>query len=538
MNIYLAQINPRVGDFKYNFALIQKTIEQNSDASFIIFPELSVCGYSPQDLSLRKDFQLLCDEYTNKILKLSIDYNGVIIVGSIRTNNDKIYNSAFVMHQGRIISIYDKLSLPNHGVFDEKRIFAPGAQISLIELNGRKFSVIICEDMWSPGVREELLNLMPDYIFCLNASPYTKTKEVHRRNIAINLAKESNAYVIYVNQVGLQDSVLYDGASFALSPEGDVIYQAPKFVESLGYFNISNNTTSKNVAPHNIIQDIYKGLVFALQDYIAKSNMQEVIIGFSSGIDSSLTAILAFDAIGSDKVHLYGIPTSNNSQDTLNDAEEFCIKNHTNMQIIDIDKLYDSFAALIKLTEEDEIATQNLQSRIRGTILMGLSNQKKYLLLSTGNKSELAVGYSTLYGDMNGGYNLLKDVYKTEVYQLAKWRNNNIPTFSQHKISAPIPDNIITKEPSAELAQGQKDSDTLPPYDILDKILQYYIEDSKSCEQIKNLGFDAEMVDYIANLVRIGQFKRYQSTMGPKISDMSFDLDWRYPIMNFFDTKI
>ncbi|NDB83484.1 MAG: NAD+ synthase [Alphaproteobacteria bacterium] len=540
MQICLAQINPRLGDFEYNFLLILECINNQTNGNkcdFIIFPENCLGGYNPQDLVLRKDFVAKHLLYLGKIAEYTKNINVILIIGSVRENEGKVYNSVFAIQEGCITHLHDKIALPNYGVFDEKRTFASGKKITLHQLKGIKFCAIICEDIWDQQVCNELITLKPEYIFCINGSPFTKTKEALRIEIVKNLAIDAKAYVVYVNQVGLQDSLIYDGASFAVDFAGRIICQAPSFRESNVSFNINNNIIQLLSNNKNTLRDIYHALVFALREYAHKNNMKEVIIGFSSGIDSAITSIIAFDAIGKDNVHLYMLPTRFNKEQTHKDAEDFCILNDARSNMIGIDDLYDKFSHAIGLTSLDEIALQNLQSRIRGVILMALANQKKYLLLATSNKSELAVGYATLYGDMNGGYNLLKDLYKSEIYQLAEWRNKNIPENSLHNIESPIPANIISKAPTAELAEGQKDVDTLPDYNILDAILTNYIDYSRSSYEIKEMGLDAEIVDYILNLIRISQFKRYQSTMGPKISDMSFDMDWRYPIMNFYNEK-
>ncbi|MDX1924484.1 MAG: NAD+ synthase [Rickettsiaceae bacterium] len=539
MKFYLAQINPILAHFEHNMGIIKKEIQNSHDADIVIFPELAICGYNPQDLILREDFVSECMNQIDSLCSFSKNIDKLIIIGSPRLFDGKTYNSAFCILNGKIIHIHDKIALPNYGVFDENRLFAKGQKILPISISGKKICVIVCEDMWNMEVLDEVVPLEPDYVICINASPYTKSKIARRNSVASNFATRARSALLYVNQVGLQDTIIYDGSSFILGKEGRVLAEANSFSESHILWDSEQQYHEKTIKSRPRQQgeaEIYEALMLALKDYVRKNNFREVIIGFSSGIDSSLTSLIAFDAIGAENVNLYALPSKNNSLMTHKDASDFCSQNKVLMTQIEIDKLFNEFTLSIK-NLEDDTTLQNLQSRIRGIILMALANQKKALLLSTGNKSELAVGYATLYGDMNGGFNLLKDLYKIEVYKLAKWRNENIPQNSAHKISRPIPLNILTKEPTAELRTDQKDSDTLPPYHILDEILYNYIDLLKSKKQIKDLGLDSEIVDYVINLVRIGQFKRYQSTMGPKISDMSFDLDWRYPITNYFEKK-
>ncbi|MDX1917236.1 MAG: NAD(+) synthase, partial [Rickettsiaceae bacterium] len=415
MKICIAQINPILGDFEYNYQMILQYIQAASkeiENGFIIFPENSIGGYNPQDLILRKDFVRAHNVYLTKLAKEISSLSLTVILGSVREYEGKVYNSAFAICQGALVHLHDKIDLPNHGVFDEKRTFASGNKISIHNLSGKKICVIICQDIWNYGLCEEVIKLKPEFIFCINGSPFTKTKETRRIELATNLAKKSSSYVVYVNQVGLQDSLLYDGGSFVAAPKGAIIYKAPKFQESSDVIeidNFSSNTINKvsiTYTPNqeNICSEIYNGLVFALREYLRKNNINQVIIGFSSGIDSTLTSVISFDAIGKENVHLYAMPTRFNGQETQEDAKNFCKINSVDLNQIDINELYNIFSDKISLTNSDSIALQNLQSRIRGAILMALSNQKKYLLLSTSNKSELAVGYATLYGDMNGGY--------------------------------------------------------------------------------------------------------------------------------------
>lgn len=551
IKVSIAQVSPILGDFEYNISLIKDNWKraEEEDADLIVFSELVVAGYNPQDLILREGFIRSCEQVNQELLNYSKNLRCTAIIGTITQNNHEIYNSALVFSAGEIIHSHRKIMLPNYSVFDEKRVFSAGNNVGVFELNGAKISVIICEDLWHEEIIEKVAKNTPHILCVLNASPYTKTKKTARIEFSSKMAQQAQCSLLYVNQVGLQDSVLYDGNSFWMNNKGQIIFELEKFKED--YKCYSDETADVFYAEEVKIEnsddlyhheeklsEIYKALTFALRDYLKKNAISEVIIGFSAGIDSSLTALIAMDAIGKENVKLFAMPSRFTSTETFQDASEFEKINNISCKMLAIKEIYEDYLRVLGFSEESdsgpnkEIAQQNLQSRIRGVILMAISNLTKGLLLSTGNKSELATGYATLYGDMNGGYNLLKDLYKTEIYQLAKWRNKNLPLDSLHKVIKAIPDNIITKAPTAELAHDQKDSDSLPEYEVLDKILYNYIDKLKSKETIVNLGFNSEIVDQVLNLVRISQFKRYQSTMGPKISDMSFDLDWRYPITN------
>ena len=555
IKISIAQTNPTLGDFVGNSEIIRRRWQEaeSCESDIIIFPELVVPGYNPRDLALRPCFVEECEKIITQLTEYSKNINCAAVLGTIRHRDRKTYNSAIVIHLGKIIHVHDKIMLPNYGVFDEKRLFAPGDEIGIFSLAGYRIALIICEDMWSSATCKRLISQEPDILCVINASPYSKTKNSLRIKEACSRAREIKAPVIYVNLVGLQDSIIYDGNSFVMNKSGEIIVKLEQFKEDQQYYSYNKYINSKEepifaaaqlyddglLHDSSKLEEIYHALVFALRDYTRKNNFSEVSLGFSSGIDSSLTALIAMDAIGKEKVHLYAMPSAFTSQETFTDGDEFITTNRTLYKNFEIQNLYQNFLTKIGIEEGNiyegtrlNLTKQNLQSRIRGVILMALSNLDGSLLLSTGNKSELATGYATLYGDMNGGYNLLKDLYKTEISQLANWRNIHCPKYSLHKIGTPIPKNIIKKEPTAELSKNQKDSDSLPEYKVLDQILYYYIDLLKSKDFIIGQGFKSEIVDQVLNLVRIAQFKRYQATLGPKISDRSFDLDWRYPITN------
>lgn len=518
MIVSIAQINPTLGDFDGNKDKILQFWKESAEnmADIVIFPELTISGYNPQDLVMRSSFILESEIVLRDILEESKNIATAIVIGGIIKEKNAIYNSAFFIHNGKILHRHDKLFLPNYGVFDEKRLFTKGSVLESLEFKGKKIVLLICEDIWC----ENHIVSDVDYIIAINASPYEVDKPVKRIKLLREKAQKYAAQVFYVNMVGFQDSIIYDGGSLIVSKYGEVLHQSAFFHEALDFSNahIPLKTYDNNWC-------IYNALILSIKDYTRKNNITDVVIGLSGGIDSTLVSLIALDALGKDRVHIVTLPSRYSSARTYEDSALFLSNVNKDHSEISIEPLFE--AAVNSINPSKDITKQNLQSRIRGVILMALSNEKGYMLLSTGNKSELAIGYATLYGDMNGGFNPLKDLYKRDIYNLAKWRN-------EEEGFAIIPESIINKAPSAELKKDQKDSDDLPEYEILDQILFQYIECSKSRIEIINMGFAAEIVDKILKLVRISQFKRNQATLGPKIRNMSFDLDWRYPVTNKF----
>jgi NAD+ synthetase len=540
VKIALAQINPILGDFAFNK---QKILDYwhlavKDGADIALFPELAICGYNPEDLVLRKAFREAAERVLAELVEASKDFTCAIIVGNIARNGDDTTNSAFLIHQGEIIHRHDKFALPNYGVFDEKRIFTAGNKMDVATFKGKKLAIMSCEDIWCYSARGGD-GCAADLILVINASPFSTNKHDTRLAMLRATALAYNSHIIYLNMVGGQDSIVYDGGSMVMDPYGNLLHQSVFFEESLEMIVIASTCEAiqkKNGLPRPVCNTpgnddyalIYQALLLALRDYMRKNSMTDVVLGLSGGIDSALTAALAIDALGKDRVHLVTLPSRYSSPATFKDTEEFLTLISKKAESISIEAMFEvalKLTSLQRRATDSDAAIQNLQSRIRGMILMALSNQYGYMLLSTGNKSELAAGYATLYGDMNGGYNLLKDLYKTDVYALARFRN---------KQTMVIPESILTKAPSAELSFDQKDSDNLPEYEILDQILYNYIEESKSRLEIIVLGFEPETVDKVLKLIRMAEFKRHQSTLGPKIRNMSFDLDWRYPITNKF----
>lgn len=551
IKIHLAQVNTSVGDINGNAAKIlqeyAKAGENNCDLA--VFCEMTLSGYPCQDLWLKKYFIYQIEEKLSEIIAATRGQKCAILLGAptISTNRTKkeiIHNSAILIADGKVIKVANKKTLPNYGVFDEKRFFESENYLSLVEFKGFTLAILICEDLWDAKNLFLLKEQVLDAVITLNSSPYAACKHIYREKIISNFAKTLAKPLIYVNQVGAQDSIVFDGGSFVLNENGSRVLQLGEFVADSATCELEKTTEKTSVISEittakdfNILQRNYSAVVLGLRDYIQKSGFKKVLLGMSGGIDSALVAVIAVDALGSENVALYVLPSRYNSDQSMIDAKE-CAKNlGLDLQVISIEPAFTTMLGMIKSQKESDLlplTQENLQSRIRGNILMALSNDSGALLLSTGNKSELATGYATLYGDMCGAFNPLKDLYKTEVFALAKWRNQNICALSLCKKTALIPQNIITKEPTAELRDNQKDSDNLPPYEILDKILQQLIEEQKSVADIIKSGFEEDVVKKVAKLFYASEYKRNQAVIGVKLTNMSFDKDRRYPIVNKF----
>jgi NAD+ synthetase len=549
LKIQLAQINFVVGDIQGNFEKIIKEYEvanlQNCD--LVVFSEMAICGYPCEDLWLKEHFIKKCQEKILEIALKTKDKNCAILFGApiyeTEKNKKVLRNSAILIENGEVKNVINKKTLPNYGVFDENRYFRPSAHISNVEFRNFDVVILICEDLWDERNLFLLGEQVFDFIISINASPFEKNKNQQRSIIAQKYSQTLKKPLIYVNQIGGQDSLVFDGASFVLDNQGSAALQMANFIEDSAQISIDKKSKIEIISHHqktfgfvdDNIEKNYQASVLALRDYVRKNNFHKIILGMSGGIDSALVATIAVDALGNENVELYALPTKFNAQSSLDDAK-LCAKNlQVSLKIIEIEEIFQTNLAILKSHETiSSLAQENLQSRIRGNILMAISNSKNALLMSTGNKSELACGYATLYGDMNGAFNPIKDFYKTEIYQLANFRNQNLCKISDFKNINLIPQNIIDKAPSAELRYDQKDSDSLPYYNELDKILYALIEEQKSIDETINLGFEAEVVKKVAKLVSVSEYKRKQAVLGVKISQLSFDKDRRYPITNKF----
>ena len=530
--IALAQFSPHIGNLEAN---AQKMLDQANEAKkqnadLIIFPELSSIGYPAEDLLLRPSLTKRTQQVFEQ-LKTVKDI--VMVFGFVnQTEDGQRYNAAAVMKDGQVLGVYNKQNLPNYSVFDEKRYFTEGHQHLVFEYLGHKFGVLICEDVWSLSTVQQLAQLNVETALVLNASPYEVGKPQHRVETMSALAKQMNLNLVYANQVGGQDDLIFDGTSFVIAKNGSVVLQAESFKESLYFaeYEAEQQTFKANALPPALdtMAEIYQSLVMATRDYVQRSGFPGVILGLSGGIDSALTLAIAADAIGADKVQAVMMPYTYTAQISVEDAAEQAKSMGVTFGIAEINPIVNSFMQTLYPffgNSPADATEENLQARARGTLLMGLSNKFGNLVLSTGNKSELAVGYCTLYGDMVGGFAVLKDVYKTIVFELAKYRNS----ISDKPV---IPERVITRPPSAELRPDQKDQDSLPPYDVLDAILYAYIEEDMSQDDIIAKGFDAEVVAKVIRLVDFNEYKRRQGAIGPRISSRAFSRERRYPIMN------
>ena len=525
IRIQIAQFNPIVGDIKLNAQkMLNLSIEaNNAGAHLIIFPELALTGYPPEDLLFRDGFiNQVKHEITNFCNLAPSDIS--VLFGAPNKTEDFLFNSAYLIQNNRIINIYNKQELPNYGVFDEKRYFSSGVDSFVFECQNTKIGVLICEDQWVEGPISNLCQSNIDIVISLNASPFQLNKQSERINICKNYALKFDITFIYVNMVGGQDEVVFDGNSFIVNNQGDVSLQLPAFKE-LSVSHIDTTFTPSLVSNESLI---YSAIVLATKDYIQKNTFGGALIGLSGGIDSALTLAIAVDAIGAENVHAIMMPYQFTSDMSLTDSELQAETQGVEFSSIDIHSMVDSFNLSLsdqfRNTSRDT-TEENIQSRVRGTLLMALSNKSHKLVLATGNKSEMAVGYATLYGDMCGGFAPLKDISKTMVYQLAKYRNT---------LSDVIPERVITRPPSAELAPDQVDQDSLPSYDILDDILMRFVEQKQSVNEIIENGHSSEDVIKITSLILRNEYKRRQSAPGPKISSNAFGKERRYPMTSKF----
>ena len=544
LKIALAQLNPLVGDVSGNIEkLISIRSNLNNDIDILVAPELYVSGYPIDDLVLREDFLNLVESEINKLVQCTKDNKSAIIVGAPRKDNNHIKNSVFVIENGNIVSIKDKYELPNTGVFDEQRIFKQGSLEDCVIIKGIKFGLPICEDIWEKTVLEKLSKSGAEIIIAINASPFTVSKNEERENIAILRVNETKLPIVYLNRTGGQDELIFDGSSFALNHDGKKFYSSSEFKEEtveinfqksngkwLGHGNLNNSSSPS--------ERLYKALVLGLRDYVNNNKFPGVVLGLSGGVDSALVAALATDAFGPDLVQAIMLPSPFTGDESLNDAKEAAELlniNCSNLKISDAMKIVENILGNFKGPSfEPGITEENIQSRLRGLLLMALSNRYGYMVLATGNKSEYAVGYSTLYGDMCGGYAPIKDVWKTDVFKLCNWRNENYSDLFKGPKGKVIPKNIINKAPTAELRDNQKDTDSLPEYNILDEILKSLVEDEISVEKIVSKGFDRKVVEKTAQLLARSEYKRFQAAPGPKVTNKAFGRDRRFPLTSGF----
>lgn len=529
LKIALYQMNPIIGDLEGNTDKLIRQIKEAiaAGADIFIAPELAISGYPPEDLLLREDFYHKSRLQLDRLL--NIDGITLVIGCPYRIGGDN-FNSLMVLENGSILGRYDKMLLPNYGVFDECRYFTPGVSSLVFPVKGVNCGVVICEDMWDSVAIAEAKDNGAELILVVNASPFELNKHDERLEVAHYRVEENVLPLVYVNQVGGQDELIFDGASFALNSDGKLVYQAVTYHESLDYLDFIDGmiSTSKISSYPDANESIYQSLQLALKDYVNKNGFRGVVLGLSGGIDSALTLALAVDALGPDRVMAVMMPSQYTANISVADSREMVNILGIKYEEIAIkpifDQFLDSLAPLFTDLAEDT-TEENLQARIRGNLLMAVSNKFGYLVVTTGNKSEMTTGYATLYGDMAGGFALLKDVTKTQVYALSRWRN------LQGRV---IPERIINRAPSAELRDNQCDQDSLPEYAVLDAILVDLVENKLSTERIVAKGYAIADVNRVAGLLKSNEYKRRQAAIGPKVSKTAFAKDWRYPNTNKF----
>ena len=532
--IALAQINPLLGDLAGNAQLIHKAALEalSQGAKLVVTPELSLTGYPPEDLLLRPAFIQAAEQQLELLMKELAQHTDLtVIVGHPKQTSRGLQNYASVLRNGEVIAGYAKQELPNHEVFDEVRYFVPGNQPCVFECEGIQYGLILCEDAWHPGPAKQAHAAGAKILLVSNASPYHLKKEALRIDVLRSHIDQTKMPLVYVNAVGGQDELVFDGGSFALNKNSEVVMSMPQFETGLGIVNVSpTGELEKSLIspPQSVEAQAYQALVLGVRDYVTKNRFPGVIIGLSGGVDSALVLAIAVDALGADKVRAVMMASRYTADISWIDARELAKNLGVQYDEIPIsgpvDALEQSLAEQFKGMKIDA-TEENIQARVRGTMLMALSNKTGRLVLTTGNKSEMAVGYCTLYGDMAGGFAVIKDIAKTLVYRLCAYRNS---------IASVIPERILTRAPSAELRPDQKDQDSLPSYEVLDGIVERYMEQNQSIQEIIAAGFDAESVEKVTRLIKLNEYKRRQAPPGVRVTTRAFGRDWRYPITSQF----
>ena len=545
LTIALAQINPTVGDVKGNVVLIKAAHAEaaKAGADLIVFPELCVCGYPPEDLVYRPAFLGAVEKAVQDLAALTADGGPGLIIGAPWRDNNLTHNAALLLDGGKIVTVRFKHHLPNYGVFDEYRVFAAGPVPGPMVFRGVRLGVMICEDMWFEDVAETLAESGAEVLIVPNGSPYELDKPDVRVTHAVARVTETGLPLIYVNQVGGQDDLAFDGGSFVLNADRALAAQRPWWRSDITLTNWSRTPDGWVCAPQALtppgdrLENVYQAMVIALRDYVTKNRFPGVVLGLSGGIDSALAAAVAADALGPSRVHCVMMPSPYTSTESLDDAAEVARLLGVRLDEVDIGPAMQAYANMLTplfVGTQPDITEENVQSRARGMTLMALSNKFGKMVLSTGNKSEMSTGYATLYGDMCGGYAVLKDVYKTTVFAVCRWRNEHKPEGALGPGGAVMPENVITKPPTAELKPNQKDQDTLPAYEVLDGILKGLIEGQLGVAEVAAKGYDEATVRRVYRMLKTAEYKRRQAPPGVKITHIAFGRDYRYPITNGF----
>ena len=529
--IALAQLNPTVGAVKTNLVKAMAIVQALPKVDLVLFPELYISGYPPEDLVLRPSFVAACKTAAEE-LAAAFASGPAILIGLPWRDGDKLHNAVALLNGGKIETLRFKYDLPNYGVFDEKRVFQPGPSPGPISFKGVRIGVPICEDIWTEEVCETLAETGAEILLSPNGSPFERNKDDVRLNLVVARVSETGLPLAYLNQVGGQDELVFDGASFVLNADRTLALQMPMFEEAVAVTEWVRGDKGWSMLPNTVAklpeneEETWKACVLGLRDYVDKNRFPGVVLGMSGGIDSAVVAAMAVDALGASRVHLVMLPYAYTSRDSLVDAEECARFLGARYDVVPIKEPVEGFISALGpmfAGTAAGVTEENMQSRSRGVILMAISNKFGSMVLTTGNKSEMSVGYATLYGDMNGGFNPIKDVYKMEVYRLAAWRNTQ---------SAVIPERIITKAPTAELRENQKDQDSLPPYEVLDDILEGLVEHEEPVSEIVARGHDVALVKRIQHMLYLAEYKRRQAAPGVKITRRNFGRDRRYPIVN------
>ncbi|MEK7821181.1 MAG: NAD+ synthase [Pseudomonadota bacterium] len=549
LTIALAQTNPTVGDVEGNARQVRdgRARARDAGADMIVFGELAIAGYPPEDLVLKRSFQEHVERAVAVLAAETGDGGPAVVLGAPWREDGVLHNAALVLDGGRVAAVRRKHEIPNYGVFDERRLFAPGPLPDPVPFRGARLGLMVCEDMWFPAVAEHLQAQGADMLVVINGSPFQVDKPAQRMDRARARVAQTGLALAYVNLVGGQDELVFDGASFVLGAGAGIRARAPAWREHLLLTRWEKAggawaCAAGEIAPEDdAVETVYAALVAGLRDYVNKNIFPGVLIGLSGGVDSALAAALATDALGPERVHAVMMPSPFTSKDSVEDAAETARRLGCRLDTVPITPAMDAFEAMLRelfVQHPPDTTEENIQARARGIALMALSNKFDYMVLSTGNKSEMSVGYATLYGDMCGGFAVLKDVYKTMVYKLCRWRNAHRPEGALGPEGPVMPERVLTKAPSAELKPNQTDQDTLPPYEVLDAILECLIEGEQGVRETAAKGFDEDTVRQVWRMLDRAEYKRRQAPPGVKITGRAFGRDRRYPIVNGFTEHV